>query len=91
MDSVSYPPRIITQFIAFSPDAQQIASASYDGMIRIWDVTTGQVIAGPFTGHANLVTSVALSPDGQRIASASYDGTTRMWDATSGQSAGYID
>jgi WD40 repeat protein len=54
--------------VAFSPDGQCIASASIDRTICVWDATTGQVVAGPFTGHTDSVTSVAFSPDGQRIA-----------------------
>jgi WD40 repeat protein len=64
--------------VAFSPDGQCIASASYDSTIRMWNATTEQVVAGPFTGLADLVTSVAFSPDGQRIASASHDSTIRI-------------
>jgi WD40 repeat protein len=71
--------------VVFSPDGQRIASASKDRTICVWDATTGQIVAGPFTGHTNCVTSVAFSPDGQRIASASDDHTIRVWDATTGQ------
>jgi WD40 repeat protein len=65
--------------VAFSPDGQRIASASDDCTIRVWDAATGEVVAGPFTGHTNEVNSVAFSPDGQRIASASRDHTIRVW------------
>ncbi|KAH9963996.1 quinon protein alcohol dehydrogenase-like superfamily [Lactifluus volemus] len=71
--------------LAFSSDGERIASTSYDGTIRVWDATTGQIIAGPFTGHTEWVTSVAFSPDGERIASGSSDDTIRVWDATTGQ------
>ena len=71
--------------VAFSPDGQRIASASFDKTIRVWDATTGQIVAGPFTGHTDPVWSVAFSPDGLRIASASFDKTIRVWDASTGQ------
>jgi WD40 repeat protein len=71
--------------IAFSPDGNRIASASSDRTIRVWDATTGEVVAGPFTEHASWVRSIAFSPDGQRIASASDDCTVRVWDAATGQ------
>jgi WD40 repeat protein len=71
--------------VAFSPDGERIASASEDRTIRVWDATTGQIVADPLTGHTDSVTSVAFSPDGQRIASASEHRTIRVWDATTGQ------
>jgi hypothetical protein len=57
----------------------------------VWDATTGQIIAGPFTGHTSYVTSVAFSPDGERIVSGSEDQTIRVWDATTGHVASASD
>ena len=69
--------------VAFSPDGMRLASASYDGFVRLWDAATGTEIR-QFVGHTDGVTSVAFSPDGMRLASASYDGTVRLWDAATG-------
>ena len=42
-------------------------------------------MAGPFTGHTDLVSSVAFSPDGQYIVSGSKDETIHVWNATTGE------
>jgi DNA-binding beta-propeller fold protein YncE len=70
--------------VAFSPDGQRLASASWDGTVKVWDAHKGQQVLS-LKGHMGDVTSVAFSPDGQRLASASFDGTVKVWDAHKGQ------
>jgi WD40 repeat protein len=70
--------------VAFSPDGRRLASAGFDGSIRLWDVRTGQELRA-LTGHTACVNSVAFSPDGRRLASASEDTTVKIWDAATGQ------
>ncbi|KAL6816933.1 WD40-repeat-containing domain protein [Trichoderma camerunense] len=72
----------ITAF-AFSPDSQTLASASEDGMIRLWDVTTG-THRQTLKGHSERVTEIFFAPDGRLITTASNDHTIRLWDATTG-------
>jgi WD40 repeat protein len=64
--------------VVFSPDGQSLASGSWDGMINIWDVATGQVKT-TLSGHEDYVHSVAFSSDGQTLASASEDDTIAIW------------
>jgi WD40 repeat protein len=54
----------------------------------VWDVTTGEVVEGSFTGHTEWIQSVAFLPDERHIVSCSGDRTIRMWDAAIGQVVG---
>ncbi|KAF8684577.1 WD40 repeat-like protein [Rhizoctonia solani] len=66
--------------IDISPDGNRIASGNIEGWIRIYDIRTGAIIAGPFQDHTSFVNSVAFSPDGIQLASCSRDGTIIIWD-----------
>jgi tetratricopeptide (TPR) repeat protein len=70
--------------VCFSPDGRRLASASWDGTMKVWDAQTGQEQL-TLKGHTREVFSVCFSPDGRRLASASYDRTVKVWDAQTGQ------
>ena len=67
----------------FSPDGKQIAAGTADGLVRLWDVTSGNLLYS--LRHDSDVYSVAFSPDGMVLASASEDATVRFWDTRTGQ------
>jgi WD40 repeat protein/transcriptional regulator with XRE-family HTH domain len=69
--------------LVFSPDERLLATGSWEGMVKMWDVERGTLL---WTGwHAGgLVENLAFDSDGQRLASCGDDATIRIWDTTSG-------
>jgi eukaryotic-like serine/threonine-protein kinase len=66
---------------AFSPDGTTLASASLDGIVRIWDVAARR--ATVILEHEGGVGSVAFAPDGKILATASNDGRVNLWQTAS--------
>ncbi|MYV43824.1 hypothetical protein GT030_34435, partial [Streptomyces sp. SID1328] len=56
----------------------------------LWDLTTGQPIAEPLTGHTNFVNAVTCTTlrNIPIAVSASWDKTVRLWNLNTGQPIG---
>jgi WD40 repeat protein len=65
--------------VAWSPDAGQLATASWDDKIKIWDVS-GWTLDTTLTDHTDAVYSIEWSPDGSMLASGSWDDSVIIWD-----------
>ena len=59
-------------------------SGDLDSTIRMWDVSTGRLLAA-VKDHDWPVVSIAWSPDGSRFVSGSHDGTTKVRSASTGR------
>jgi WD40 repeat protein len=70
--------------IAFAPDGATIASASYDKLVKLWDVSTGAERT-TLKEHSDAVYSVAFVPGGKHVLSAAGDRTIKLWDVASGK------
>jgi len=69
--------------VKFSPNGQLLASGSHDGSVRLWNVTSGEVLH-VLQGHFYDVISLAFSPDGTILASGGWDMKINLWNLTSG-------
>ena len=71
----------------YFPVRPLLATGSWDGTARVWDVATGtseRFPRGQEPGPGGKVWSVVFSRDGQSILTGSDDGVIRWWDRKSG-------
>jgi WD40 repeat protein len=78
--------------VAFSPDGALLATASYDGSIRVWGAADGGVRASIAIGPDDFAADVAFSPDGTLLAAPCDDSeSVRLWDPRSGRPLATFD
>lgn len=69
--------------VTFSRNSRQLASASLDHTVKIWDVSSGTYLH-ILKGHKSCVILVSFSYDSAQLASVSADRTIKLWDVKSG-------
>ncbi|MGD8730816.1 MAG: BMP family ABC transporter substrate-binding protein [Anaerolineales bacterium] len=67
----------------FSPDDKLIASASFDGSVRIWDALSGDAVAVLDAGNRRPVRNVKFHPSENMLATAGNDRVVRLWSTES--------
>ena len=77
-DAFSQAPNHEVWTVAFSPDGRLLSASSQDGLGRLWDPVTGELVA-TLAGHEGGVNEIAFSPDGERAVTVSDDGSGRIW------------
>lgn len=72
--------------MVFSPERAILATGHYDGTIRLWDVSSGDLLHSMELEGQEVVQSLAFNPQGNLLASgSSYEGNNiHLWDVDSG-------
>jgi WD40 repeat protein len=65
--------------IIFRPHSNQVASSSFDGQIKLWDLA-GRRELYSLNGHHASVDSIAFSENGRWLISGGWDGAIRVWN-----------
>jgi WD40 repeat protein len=69
------------QDIAFDGTGRLLAAASWDNRdIRLWDPSSGRLLAMFPSGHTDPITGLDLSPSGRWLATGDIQGNVRLWD-----------
>lgn len=84
--------------VVATPDHRRVITVADDMRCRVWDVTTGDLMAD-FTDHAaqtphhypSMLYAVAVSPDGSRIATGDRVGHVAIWDTESYQKVSEVE
>jgi WD40 repeat protein len=69
---------------ALSPDGESVAIGDWDGMIRLRNIASGEVIRR-YQGHTGKIFALAFSEDGLYLVSSSEDCSVRLWNARTGE------
>ena len=71
--------------VDFTRDGTMVCSCAGDGLIRVWDASTGQCLRTLVDEDRKSVTSVKFSPNGKFVLAWTLDDCVRLWNYVEGR------
>lgn len=68
--------------LAFSLDGKSLYVACHDGVIRVWNVQTHNLLIEKRSIHRQRITGLVFSRDGKHFATSSCDGSVQVWSSS---------
>lgn len=81
--------RIRVSALSFSASGSRLLSGGSDAAVRVWEITTGELVA-EFAGHGGpigRVTALSGEPGDTQVASSSDDRTITVWNVATGRAS----
>jgi WD40 repeat protein len=66
--------------VGFAPDGETIATGSFDGSLKLWNLRLGQCVA-TLRRHSSVIGALVWSPDGNTIYTGGGEGVICIWNA----------
>jgi WD40 repeat protein len=89
-----FEPSNFPRGMSFSPNGHLLAVGGSDSIIRLWNMSNGQLIRN-ILGHSEEIFDVAFNPNGTILASASgtlgRDNTVRLWNVETGDQIAVLE
>lgn len=71
-------------FVEFSPDESRLATFSWEGVLRVWDMRTRRLLWQKKAADS-WPQALAFSVDGKKVYSSGFDGILRVWSVEKGR------
>jgi WD40 repeat protein len=70
--------------MSFSPDGLTVATGNREGVVWIWSVASGELVAELEAPEADYITDLLFSPDGAFLAAGHFDCLINLWQVSDG-------